>query len=109
MGNYEFIENCGNGTYLVKLLKEYYEREAVFAAADVFKERYYVKIDSFGDYVGIFFSAKNMQDDPSVGLRDFCNVVLDQQVYRDLNKQYGHLRDIIYEYAFSPISMQGNK
>lgn len=100
----EIIENCGNGIFLVKLLKEYYEKEAVFAAAEMFKGDYYIKIDSFENYVGVYFSAKDKTGDAQRALLSFCNEAIDQQTKLDLNKQFGNLREIIYKYAFEPVS-----
>ena len=102
--NQGIIEACGKNTYLVKLLKEYYEKEAVFAATDKYREHFYVKIDSFDDYVGIYFCAKDVEYDAQAGLLEFCNEVINQQLKRDLNKQYGSLRDKIYTFAFEPIN-----
>lgn len=104
MQKLELVEDCGNGIFLVKLLKEYYEKEAVFAAASLFKEHYYIKIDSFNDYVGIYFSAKDEINNPQTSLLSFCNEAIDQQTKLDLDRQFGQLREIIYRYAFEPIS-----
>lgn len=101
------IENCGGRTFLVKLLKEYYEKEAVFAAADMFKDKFYIKIDAIDPHVGVWFSKKQKDvDDEDVrhALMEFCNEAIDQQTKRDLQKQYGALRETIYRYAFDPIS-----
>lgn len=104
MNKPELIESCGNGVFLVKLLKEYYEKEAVFAAAYMFKEKFFIKIDSFDDYVGVFFSAKDDAFDAEQALLSFCNEAIDQQTKRDLNRQFGSLRETIYKYAFESIA-----
>lgn len=103
----EIVEKFSNETYFVKLLKEYYEKEAIFAAANMFSEIFYIKIDSFDLHVGIWFSPKN--DDASehfvkTALLNFCNETINQQTYRDLNRQFGSLRDKIYQYAFEAIN-----
>lgn len=104
MNKPELIESCGNGVFLVKLLKEYYEKEAVFAAAYMFKEKFFIKIDSFDDYVGVFFSVKDDAFDAEQALLSFCNEAIDQQTKRDLNRQFGSLRETIYKYAFESIA-----
>ncbi|WP_307755734.1 His-Xaa-Ser system protein HxsD [uncultured Cloacibacillus sp.] len=104
MNKPELIESCGEGTFLVKLLKEYYEKEAVFAAAYLFKEKFFIKIDSFGDYVGVYFSAKSETHDAEQALLSFCNEAIDQQTKRDLDRQFGTLRETIYKYAFESIA-----
>lgn len=101
-----FIDDCGDGLFLVKLPKAFYEREAVFAAAYLFREKFQIRVDSIDDsYVGVWFQTKKEQNEAEVkfGLGEFCNEVLDQQVRLDLDKRYGGLREAIYEHAFSPI------
>ena len=104
MNKPELIEPCGNGIFLVKLLKEYYEKEAVFAAAYMFKEKFFIKIDSLGDYVGVYFSAKDEMSDAEKALLSFCNEAIDQQTKRDLDRQFGSLRETVYKYAFESIA-----
>lgn len=104
MNKPELIESCGNGIFLVKLLKQYYEKEAVFAAAYMFKDSFYIKIDSLGDYVGVYFSAKDETLDAEQALLSFCNEAIDQQTKRDLDRQFGGLRETIYKYAFESIT-----
>lgn len=102
----EIIESVGDSSYLVKLLKAYYEKEAVFAAVDMFRSKFHIKIDSLDSYVGVWFSKKDETDtdaDVKNALLEFCNEAIDQQTKRDLNAQFGELRNIIYRYAFEPI------
>lgn len=105
--NETFIIDCGEGLFLIKLLKAFYEREAVFSAAYKFQDTFFVRIDSIDEkYVGVWFQTKQPLDGQSakIGLSEFCNEVLDQQVRLDLDKRFGGLREIIYQHAFSPIS-----
>lgn len=100
----EIIENCGKGVFLVRFLKVYYEKEAVFAAAEMFTVDYYIKIDSLEDYVCVYFSSKDESGDAQTAILSFCNETIDQQTKLDLNKQFGNLRESIYKLAFEPIS-----
>lgn len=105
----EIIEKVSGDTYFVKLLKEYYEKEAVFAAADMFLDKFHIKIDSLDLHVGIWFSIKPntcCEYDTRQALLDFCNEAINQQTYRDLDRQFGSLREKIYKYAFEPIENQ---
>jgi len=101
-----FIIACDAGLYLVKLPKAFYEREAVFAAAYLFREKYHIRIDSIDDnYVGVWFQSKD-ETAPipaQFALGEYCNEVLDQQVRLDLDKRYGVLRETVYEHAFTPL------
>lgn len=104
MKEIEIIEDCGNGMFLVKLLKEYYEKEAVFAATASFRDNFFIKIDSFDDYVGVYFLSKNENNVAQKALLSFCNEAIEEQTKLDLNKRFGKLREIIYKHAFEPIS-----
>lgn len=98
------------GKILVSLRKEYYEKDAVFAAAHKLTERFAVLVESLDDNtVGVHLQPKkgitiNEQELNDAAL-DFCNEVLDQQVRLDIEKRYGHIREIIVKQAFSPISL----
>jgi His-Xaa-Ser system protein HxsD len=104
--NAPFIISCDAGLYFVKLPKAFYEREAVFAAAYLFREKYHIRIDSVDDqYVGIWFQSKDEVNlmNAQFALGEYCNEVLDQQVRLDLDKRYGALREAVYEHAFAPL------
>ena len=90
----------------VKLAKMYYEREAIFAAAEKLTDRYYVNIHPLGEqHVEVVIKPKEEGQRISVqhGANKFCNDVLDQQVRLDLEKRNGSLKKIIYKQAFSPL------
>ena len=70
----------------------------------MFKEKFYIKIDSLDDYVGVYFSAKDKTLDAGQALLSFCNEAIDQQTKRDLNRQFGSLRETVYKYAFASIA-----
>jgi len=104
-----FIEQCDKGLFLVKLPKAFYEREAVFAAAYLFRDKFQLRIDAIDDgYVGVWFQVKEGQaeNEVKIALGEYCNEVLDQQVRLDLDKRYGALRETIYEHAFNPLKQR---
>lgn len=106
MPDEKIIEKTPEGDYFVQLSKEYYEKEPVFAAAEMFLDRFHIKIDSLDTYVGIWFSSKfDEQQDNYVkqAILDFCNEAIHQQVCRDLEKEYGSLRDKVYTFVSEPI------
>ena len=100
-----FITETEPGVFFVKLKKAFYEQEAVMQASYKFTNACFIKIDAVEEgYVGIWFKAKpQVNIDPELLLCEYCNEVLDQQVRLDLEKQYGKLRDTIYQFAFAPI------
>ncbi len=89
---------------LVKLKKEMYEREPVFAASYKFTDRCTILIEPIDDKtVGVYFEKKAEINDLESIAKEFCNEVLDQQVRSDLERKYGNIRELIYQQAFSPI------
>ena len=36
--------------------------------------------------------------------KQFCNELIDQQLRHNVNEQFGHIRDMIVEEAFRPVS-----
>jgi len=99
------IEISEEGEYLLKLSKEFYEKDAVMRAAYKFTDKCTIRIEPIEDrYVGIWFKEKNSLCTGNLSeiANAYCNEVLDQQVQIDLEKSYGDLRNIIYRHAFLP-------
>jgi His-Xaa-Ser system protein HxsD len=90
----------------IVLDKSLYQKQAVFAAAYKFTDRCCVHIEPVSEMqVGIFFSSDSLTDkDLGALAQEFCNEVLDQQHFLDLNRQFGHLRNLIVEQAFAPVA-----
>lgn len=84
-----------------------YSKETVNAAAYKFTGVCYIYqvIDKENtDLLHLIFETKeNCLMDDSVPKR-FCNELIDQQVRFDVNKQFGHIRDLIVEEAFKPVN-----
>ncbi|MCD6176747.1 MAG: His-Xaa-Ser system protein HxsD [Candidatus Cloacimonetes bacterium] len=93
------------GKLLVELKKQFYEREAIFAAAYKFTDLCSILIEPIDDHsVGVYFKPfKDSDTDLNKIAEAFCNEALDQQVRLDLGKRYGNIRDLIVKQAFAPI------
>jgi His-Xaa-Ser system protein HxsD len=92
--------------YLVRLNKEFYEQAAVFSAAYKFMARNIVKVFPIEEtYVGIYFKPKQETslEEVEQDALSFLNEAIDQQVRLHLEREFGHVRDVIVEHAFSPI------
>lgn len=101
------MEKLEDGTLLLVLSKEIYEKEAVLASAYKFTDRCTVLIQPIEhSTVGVYFKPKN--DETEVELRgiaeSFCNEVLDQQLRLEVRRSYGNIRDLIVQQAFSPLN-----
>ena len=103
----DIVSKVENEKLLVELSKEMYEKLAVFAAAYKFTDKCIILVEPVGQRsVGVYFKSKSESNDSELMkiAEQFCNEVLDQQLRLDIEKQYGNIRDLIVEHAFSPIS-----
>lgn len=102
-----FVEIEGNNLQLDIDLR-LYAVETVDAAAYKFTDIYYVykRMDESNEnLLHVVFEAKeNKTLDESI-VKQFCNELIDQQVRFNVNKQFGHIRDLIVEEAFKPVNV----
>lgn len=103
------ISKTEDGKIFVRLAKEFYEQQAVFAAAHKLTDRFSVMIEPVDDYtVGVYLEPKRAanfdEDEIETIVFEFCNDLLDEQVRLDLDKRFGALRDLIVKQAFSPLT-----
>ena len=81
-----------------------YAKESVTSACYKFTDRFYIHQQTDGGNVIVVFESK---DDNAVSdciVKQFCNELIDQQVRYNTNQQFGHIRDLIVEEAFKPVS-----
>lgn len=81
-----------------------YAKEALVAACYKFTDRYYVHQQTSGNNVIVVFETKDGNAISEVVIKQFCNELIDQQVRFNTNLQFGHIRDLIVEEAFKPVS-----
>ena len=81
-----------------------YAKEALVAACYKFTDRYYVHQQTSGNNVIVVFETKDGNAISEVVIQQFCNELIDQQVRFNTNLQFGHIRDLIVEEAFKPVS-----
>ncbi len=93
----------------VKLSNKYYEKSAVYSASQKFTNDYSIKINEYdADTVEVIICTKNREatiNDFEQSVSAFCNEVLDQQIRLDVERQYGNIRELIVQQAFSPITV----
>lgn len=101
------ITELQNRVFQVKVDLTIYSQEALTATCYKYSGDYYVhqEKDSINSHIVIVtFEAK---DDSGVSTnipKQFCTDLVDQQLRVDINKQFGHIRDLIVEESFKPIS-----
>lgn len=84
-----------------------YSIEAANAASYKFTDRCYIeKHTDNGDknilHVTFVPITPTTEEDNILML--FCNELIDQQLRVDINRRFGHIRDLIVEEAFKPVS-----
>jgi His-Xaa-Ser system protein HxsD len=100
------ISKLNDDSWTVSLSKQVYEKPAILAAAYKFHETCLLTVDPDGDtrVSATFRPRMSQQANLEETAHDFCREVLDQQHRLDLDRQFGHLRDLIVEHAFTPIA-----
>lgn len=82
-----------------------YSQEALTATCYKYAGDYYVhQQKDAGGIVNVIFESKNASEISADIPKQFCCDLVDQQLRVDTNKQFGHIRDLIVEEAFMPIT-----
>ena len=81
-----------------------YAKEALVAVCYKFTGRFYVHQQTEGEYIKVVFETKDGNIVSEETVKQFCNELIDQQVRYNTNLQFGHIRDLIVEEAFKPVS-----
>ena len=81
-----------------------YAKEAIVAACYKFTDRFYVHQQSTDNIVNVVFESKDNNVISEEDVKMFCNELIDQQIRYNTTLQFGHIRDLIVEEAFKPIS-----
>ena len=87
--------------------KSLYSREAITATAYRFSGDYNVSIENSGDSSDKYAIALNPKDENKVDADiqdEFNRELIDQQVRLDIEERFGHIRDLIVEEAFKPVT-----
>ena len=82
-----------------------YAKESLAAACYKFTDRFYIHQLSDGENVAVVFESKDGYLITEETVKQFCNELIDQQVRYNTNQQFGHIRDLIVEEAFKPVSV----
>lgn len=84
-----------------------YSIETIDVAAYKFTDNFYIFKSVEPDdkkIIHLLFEAKGENVIKESTVKQFCNELLDQQVRFHVNKQFGHIRDLIVEEAFKPVN-----
>lgn len=84
--------------------KKFFERNAVLATANLYIHNCYVSVVPYGESsICVTLEHKDGSPITEDSLREFMNQLIDNQIRLDLQKEFGALRKIIVEHAFSPV------
>jgi len=100
------ISTVEGGKQLLTLTKDYYLREAVFAATHKFSGICGIEIFPVDEYaVGVWLTPKKDMTDDELNriAQDLSEELVDQQIRLDLEKRNGWIRELIVKQAFSPL------
>jgi His-Xaa-Ser system protein HxsD len=83
-----------------------YSKTIVVAAIYKYTDSFYITIneESNGTIIAAFELKEDLPIDIELVKKQFYNELIDQQIRYNVNQQFGHIRDLIVEQAFKPIS-----
>lgn len=99
------VNKIDNDTFQVVVDMSLYAKESLIAACYKFTDRFYVHQHSMDNNVEVVFESKDGNAVTDTIVKQFCNELIDQQVRYNTNQQFGHIRDLIVEEAFRPVSV----
>ena len=105
MNNLKFpVNEIDNDKFQVVVDMSLYAKESLAAACYKFTDRFYIHQQSIGENVEVVFESMAGNAVTETIVKQFCNELIDQQVRYNTNQQFGHIRDLIVEEAFKPVS-----
>ena len=99
------VNKIDNDKFQVVVDMSLYAKESLVAACYKFTDRFYIHQQSMGDKTEVVFESKEGNAITDTIAKQFCNELIDQQVRYNTNQQFGHIRDLIVEEAFKPVSI----
>jgi His-Xaa-Ser system protein HxsD len=98
------VTELDNDKFQVVVDMAIYTKESLVAACYKFTDNFYVHQQTNGDSIVVVFESKDGNAITNGTVKQFCNELIDQQVRYNTNLQFGHIRDLIVEEAFKPVS-----
>ena len=100
------VTEVGNGGFQVSVDLNIYSVDAVTVTSYKYTDKFFVHQQTVDDKtLNVIFEAKDSNALVSAEIvKQFCNDLIDQQVRVLVNKDFGHIRDLIVEEAFKPVN-----
>jgi His-Xaa-Ser system protein HxsD len=99
------VNEIENDKFQIVVDMSLYAKESLVAACYKFTDRFYVHQLSMDNNVKVIFESKDGNAVTETIVKQLCNELIDQQVRYNTNQQFGHIRDLIVEEAFKPVSV----
>jgi His-Xaa-Ser system protein HxsD len=99
------VNEIDNDKFQVIVDMSLYTKESLVATCYKFTDRFYVHQQAMDNNVEVIFESKDGNAVTDTIVKQFCNELIDQQVRYNTNLQFGHIRDLIVEEAFKPVSV----
>lgn len=96
-----------NNIFSIRVEKEFYTQEAILAVIYKYSGDYYIhehNVEDTKTIIEIIFESKNGNEIEERIPKQFCNDLVDEMVRANVEKQFGHIRDLIVEEAFKPVN-----
>ena len=103
----KFITQIDKELFQVVVDLKLYSKEVISETCYKFTGKYYVHQQTSPESEDLIIVSIESKDGSVASediVKQFCNELIDQQVRYITNKQYGHIRDLIVEEAFKPVS-----
>lgn len=84
-----------------------YVKEVLTAAIHKFSHLFYIHQQTDANnqtLVNVIFESKDNNKVTEDVPKQFCNELIDQQIRYNTNAQFGHIRDMIVQEAFKPVT-----
>lgn len=100
------VIEVGNGGFQVSIDLNIYSVDAVTTTSYKYTDKFYVHLQTADDKtMNVILEAKDSNAPVSSEIvKKFCNDLIDQQVRVLVNRDFGHIRDLIVEEAFKPLN-----
>lgn len=99
------VNEIDNDKFQVIVDMSLYAKESLIAACYKFTDRFYIHQQTSENSIIVVFESKDGNAVTDAIVKHFCNELIDQQVRYNTNQQFGHIRDLIVEEAFKPVSV----
>lgn len=100
------VELAGDN-FQVSVDTSLYAKEVITAAIYKFSHLFYIhqQTDTCNKIlINIIFESKDNSKVTEDVPKQFCNELIDQQIRYNTNAQFGHIRDMIVQEAFKPVT-----